>query len=148
MEENFCCALPLYYKQQDFIMLKASFFIMIVLYILAGVNHFIHPGFYLKIMPPWLPYRKELVFISGITEVLFALLLIPSSTRTFAAWAIIALLIAVFPANIQMSINYYKENNPHLWLTLARLLLQPLLIIWAYQFTKPEKLARPVTSQA
>jgi uncharacterized membrane protein len=109
---------------------------MTALYILAGLNHFIHPEFYLKIMPPWLPYHKGLVLISGVAEVLFALLLILPSARRTGAWLIILLLIAVFPANIQMMLNYQQENNPLLWIAIARLPLQLVLIWWAYRFTK------------
>ncbi|MGB8195007.1 MAG: DoxX family protein [Chitinophagaceae bacterium] len=108
---------------------------MSALYLLAGINHFINPRTYLKIMPPWVPYPQEMVLISGVFEILFALLLLPASTRPFAAWGIIVLLIAVFPANIQMSVNYHRANNPYLWVTLVRLLLQPVLIWWAYKFT-------------
>ena len=110
---------------------------MALFYFAAGLNHFIQPVFYLKIMPPWVPLHKELVFISGVCEVLFALLLLLPFTRRFAAWCIIALLIAVFPANIQMMLNYIDENNPALWVSILRLPLQPLLIWWAYGFTKP-----------
>lgn len=110
---------------------------MALLYFTAGVNHFIHPAFYLKIMPPWIPVHKELVFISGIAEVLFAMLLLFPVTRRFAAWGIIALLVAVFPANIQMMLNYMDENNTRLWISILRLPLQIVLIWWAYGFTKP-----------
>ena len=110
---------------------------MSLLYAAAGINHFIHPGTYQKIMPPWLSLHKELVFISGVCEILFALLLLFPLTRRIAAWCIIALLVAVFPANIQMMLNYRQENNPLLWLSLLRLPLQIVLIAWAYQFTKP-----------
>lgn len=109
---------------------------MALLYFTAGVNHFIHPAFYLKIMPPWIPVHKELVFISGIAEVLFAMLLLFPVTRRFAAWGIIALLVAVFPANIQMMLNYMDENNTRLWISILRLPLQIVLIWWAYGFTK------------
>ena len=110
---------------------------MALFYFAAGLNHFIRPGFYLKIMPPWMPLHKELVLISGIAEVLFALLLLFPVTRRFGAWGIIALLVAVFPANIQMLINYYQQNNPMLWIAVLRLPLQLVLIWWAYGFTKP-----------
>ena len=109
---------------------------MIVFYLVAGINHFIHPEFYFKIMPPWLPWHNELVFISGAFEILFALLLIFQSTRRVGAWCIILLLIAIFPANIQMLLNYNHENNPLLWVAILRLPLQVLLILWAYYFTK------------
>lgn len=110
---------------------------MALFYFAAGLNHFIRPGFYIKIMPPWMPLHKELVLISGIAEVLFALLLLFPVTRRFGAWGIIALLVAVFPANIQMLINYYQQNNPMLWIAVLRLPLQLVLIWWAYGFTKP-----------
>jgi uncharacterized membrane protein len=117
-------------------MKKVSLYIMTVFYLFAGVNHFINPQFYLKIMPPWMPYHKELVFISGVFEILFALLLIFQSTRRVGAWCIILLLIAIFPANIQMLLNYIHENNTLLWVAILRLPLQVLLILWAYSFTK------------
>ena len=109
---------------------------MTLFYFAAGLNHFIRPQFYLKIMPPWIPVHKGLVLISGIGEVLLALLLLFPVTRRLAAWGIIVLLVAVFPANIQMLINYYESNNPMLWIAVLRLPLQLVLIWWAYGFTK------------
>jgi uncharacterized membrane protein len=88
-------------------------------------------------MPPWVPWHKELIFISGIGEIICALLLLSRTARPIAAWCIIVLLIAIFPANIQMAINYFKEHNPRLWLSFLRLPLQMVLIWWAYKFTKP-----------
>lgn len=102
----------------------------------AGINHFINPLFYKKIMPPVLPAPDLLILISGICELVLGLLLLPAITRKFAAWGFIALLIAVFPANVQMMLNYRAEDNPQLWMAVARLPLQILLIWWAYKFTK------------
>ncbi len=87
-------------------------------------------------MPPWLPYHAALVLISGICEVVFGLMLLLPTTRKMAAWLIILLLIAIFPANIQMMLHYMDENNPRLWMAVVRLPLQVLLIWWAYGFTK------------
>lgn len=87
-------------------------------------------------MPPWLPLHKELVFVSGVFETLFALLLIFPRTRRIGALGIIALLIAVFPANVQMLLNYVDSNDPKLWIAIVRLPVQLLLIWWAYGFTK------------
>ena len=87
-------------------------------------------------MPPWLPYHAALVLISGICEVVFGLMLLLPTTRKMAAWLIILLLIAIFPANIQMMLHYMDENNPRLWMAIVRLPLQVLLIWWAYGFTK------------
>lgn len=111
---------------------------MATVYVIAGINHFIHPEAYINIMPSWLPYKEQLIFFSGFCEILFALLLLPELTRSIGAWLIIALLIAVFPANIQMAINYYKENANYLWLALLRLPIQAILILWAYSLTKPK----------
>lgn len=117
-------------------MKKISLYIMAGLYILAGINHFWRPEFYLKIMPPWLPWHEELVFISGVAEVALGIMLFFPATRRLAAWGIILLLIAVFPANIQMMLDYKAEHNPKLWIAILRLPLQIVLIWWAYLFTK------------
>ncbi len=117
-------------------MKKFSLYAIAVLYIAAGINHFIHPEMYIKIMPPWLPYHAALVLISGICEIVFGLMLLLPTTRKMAAWLIIVTLIAIFPANIQMMLHYLDENNPRLWMAIVRLPLQVLLIWWAYGFTK------------
>ena len=117
-------------------MKNTSLYVMSLLYTLAGINHFIHPAFYIRIMPPWLPYHSALVFISGVCEIVFGLLLLLPATRKLAAWLIIGLLIAIFPANIQMMLNYLHNNNPRLWIAIIRLPLQIVLIWWAYSFTK------------
>ncbi len=111
---------------------SAGLYVMAALYIAAGVNHFLHTSMYASIMPPWLPRQKFLIYASGVFEILLGIFLMPLQTRRFAVYSIIALLIAVFPANIQMSINYYRSHNPYLWLTIVRLPLQFLLIWWAY----------------
>ena len=111
-------------------------FIMAAFYIVAGAYHFINPGFYKKIMPPWLPWHYFVIYFSGVCEIVFGLLLIPQQTRRPAACCIIALLVAVFPANIQMLLNYRQQHDPNLWIAILRLPLQPLLIWWAYQYVK------------
>jgi uncharacterized membrane protein len=114
-------------------------YLLCVLFVLAGLNHFINPAFYLKIMPPYLPWHLFLVYLSGFFQIaLGVLLLVPALTR-IAAWGLIALLIAVFPANIQMAINpqLYSDINPlAFWL---RLPWQAVLIAWAYGHTRPDK---------
>ncbi|MDQ3279333.1 MAG: DoxX family protein [Bacteroidota bacterium] len=110
---------------------------MAAAYIIAGINHFAHPQIYLAIMPPWLPAHAALVFVSGALEILFGVLLLLPRTRRAAAWGLILLLIAVFPANVQMLVNWFREENSRLWLAVLRLPLQLLLIWWAYQYTKP-----------
>jgi len=112
-------------------------YLLAAFFVLAGLNHFIKPDFYLKIMPPYLPWHLLLVYLSGVVEIVLGLLLlIPKFTRA-AAWGLIALLLAVFPANIHMAINqelYPEYNAAALWL---RLPLQLVLIAWAYWYTLP-----------
>jgi len=117
-------------------MKKVLLYVMSVFYILAGINHFISTQQYVSIMPSWLPWHYTLVYISGILEMLYGFLLLSPVTRRIAALLIIALLIAVFPANVQMAVNYYRGNNPFLWVAIVRLPLQFLLIYWAYFYTK------------
>ena len=113
-------------------------YLMAAFYVLAGVNHFLNPAVYLKIMPPYLPWHRFLVEASGVCEIaLGLLLLVPRCTR-WAAWGLIALLIAVFPANLHMALHpelYPEIPAAALW---ARLPLQAFLIAWAYVYTRPE----------
>lgn len=112
-------------------------YLLCVFFVPAGLNHFINPTFYLKSMPPYLPWHLFLVYFSGFFEIaLGVLLLIPAVTR-IAAWGLMALLIAVFPANIHMAINpelYFDIHPIALWL---RLPLQAVFIAWAYWYTRP-----------
>jgi len=105
-------------------------------FVLAGINHFINADFYLKMMPPVLPAPLFLIYLSGFFEIaLGVLLLIPKYAR-FAARGIVALLIAVYPANVYMAMNanLFPEFNP--LLIYLRLPLQFFLIAWAFWFTK------------
>lgn len=110
-------------------------YVMALLYIVAGINHFRTPKVYLKIIPPYFPNPKTLNLISGFLEiVLGSALCFPYCTK-LAAWGIIALLIAVFPANIYMYQNEKASLNLPLWLRFIRLPLQIALIYWAYCYT-------------
>ncbi len=111
-------------------------YLMAVLYIAAGINHFINPAMYRRIMPPWLPAHQALVILSGIAEILLGAMLLFRTTQVVAAWGLIILLFAVFPANIQMWLNYRASGHPYTWVALLRLPLQVLLIWWAYTYTK------------
>lgn len=110
--------------------------LMGLFFVVAGVNHFLRPDFYMKIMPPYLPWHFPLVYLSGLFEVALGILvLIPKYTAP-AAWGLIALLIAVFPANLHMALNaeLYPSLSPiALWL---RLPLQGVLIAWAYWYAR------------
>jgi uncharacterized membrane protein len=118
--------------------------LMALLYMLAGFNHFWHPPTYLSIMPPWMPAHTLLVAISGVAEIVLGAGLLWTPVSRYAAWGIILLLIAVFPANVQMLINWKHTGHPHLWLAWLRLPIQLLLIAWAYLYTRSRKWFRKV----
>ena len=120
------------------------------LFLLGGVGHWVKPGVYLRIMPRYLPEPLALVYLSGVAEfVLGASLLFPR-TRRPAGWGLIALLIAVFPANFSMWRRAAEFSIPA-WVLLLRLPLQIPLIAWAWAYTRPDRSAarpRPVIREA
>ena len=107
-----------------------------LLFITAGVLHLVRPGFFVSIMPPYLPWPVELVYISGVCEIgLGIMLLIPRFTP-LAGWGLIALLIAVFPANVHMAL--YTDQYPQFAPSGIglRLPVQAVFIAWAYWYTQ------------
>ncbi len=118
------------------IMLEVSKYLLAFLLIIAGTLHFIKPKFYLKIMPQYLPAHFLLVILSGIAEIICGLLLLFPTTQNIGAYLTIALLIVVFPANIEMSRKYFVKKKKGFWLTILRLPLQFLMIWWTFQLIK------------
>ncbi|HCO22547.1 MAG TPA: DoxX family protein [Gimesia maris] len=101
----------------------------------AGTMHLVNPDFFLKIMPPYLPLHDELVFVSGVFEILLGGLLLLPRFSYLAAWGIMVLLIAVFPANIYL--YQHQEILPASPIIhLLRLPLQGVFILWAYWHTR------------
>ncbi len=115
-----------------------SKYLLAIFMIFAGTMHFVNPAFFLKIMPQYLPLHKELVLLSGVAEVLLAVLLLVPQTSQMAACGIVALLIAVFPANLYL---YQHQDilpaSPIIHF--LRLPLQGLFILWAYWHTRLAK---------
>jgi uncharacterized membrane protein len=105
-----------------------------VFFIGAGVNHFRSQAFYERIVPPRFPSPHALVVISGIAEIAGGLGLLIRPLRRWAAWGLIALLVAVFPANIYMAFEPEKFADLHLpeWTFWARLPLQAIFIAWVW----------------
>jgi uncharacterized membrane protein len=101
----------------------------------AGTMHFSKPDFYLKIMPPYLPLHQELVYLSGFCEIALGLLLLVPRFSRIAGWSIVALLIAVFPANIYVYQHQDVLPAPPI-IHFLRLPLQGAFILWAYWHTK------------
>jgi uncharacterized membrane protein len=106
--------------------------LMALFFIVAGLNHFLNPAPYLTMMPPALPYPDMLNRISGVAEILGGLGILLPPTRILAAWGLIALLVAVFPANLHVALHGWKGENIPAWLLWARLPFQPLLIALVY----------------
>ncbi len=107
--------------------------------IAAGINHFVNPDFYLNIVPEGLPAAETLVYISGAAESLAALGTMFPRTRHLAGWFLIATLVAVYPANINMTVNHEKFSSIPLWALVARLPLQFLFIYWVWLATLKEE---------
>ena len=76
--------------------------VIALIFLAAGVMHFVVPASYIRIVPPWLPRADLLVVVSGVAEILGGVGVMVPATRRAAAWGLIALLVAVFPANMQM----------------------------------------------
>lgn len=108
-------------------------YLMASFYIFAGVSHFRIPKFFIAITPKWVP-RPELVnIIVGIVEIALGLMFFFKPTQSIAAYGTIALLVAVFPANIYHHQKSRKKGK-NVMGTLIRLPIQFLLIYWAYQY--------------
>lgn len=109
-----------------FLVLISAFFMT------GGIYHFINPEFFTNIMPSYIGYHWELVIISGVFEVLGAIGLLVPRTRRFAAYGLIALSLAVLPANINMLINAEQYASVPLIALIIRIPLQFVLIwlIW------------------
>ncbi len=110
-----------------------SLFLMAALYVFAGISHFRQAKFFLKITPKWVPSPEKVNIMVGTIEIALGLALLFSATRHYAAMGIIALLLAVFPANIY-HFQQAQKKGKHLIPTLIRLPIQGLLIYWAYTF--------------
>ena len=107
------------------------------LMVLVGSAHFMFTRYFVAIMPPYLPWHEELVYLSGAIEIGLGVLLLPERTRSLAAWSLMALYVAVFPANLQMAlapVSFDGVSVPPL-LAWLRLPLQLVLLYWAYQYT-------------
>lgn len=111
----------------------------------VGVLHFVNPEPFMRIVPPALGDARLLVYVSGVFEVLGGLGLLLERTRRAAAWGLILLYLAVFPANIYMAVEGIQIDpaNPlPSWGAWARLPFQAVFIAWAYWFTRPEPAAQ------
>lgn len=110
-------------------------YLMASIYIIIGFIHLIKPKAFMRIMPRYIPNHRELVYLSGVIEIVLGVTVCIAATKTYAAWGIIAMLIAFFPVHIYMIENKKASlglPKPVLYL---RLLIQIGLIYWAYLYT-------------
>ena len=121
---------------------SAGLVVMGLLYITAGGNHFAMPRLYLSIMPAYIPHPLAMVWVSGVAEIAGGVgVLVPDGlvfrhSRRTACWGLIALLIAVFPANLQMALHPELFSSIPAWMLWARLPLQLPLILWAWWYAR------------
>ena len=118
-------------------------YVMGPLYVVAGVLHFVVPDLYAQIIPPFLPAPLALVYLSGVAEIAVGIGVLIPRTRRYAAWATIALLVAIFPANVYMAtsmvvVDGIGGGDPSPLIRWGRLPLQGVLILWAYWYTDPD----------
>ena len=113
-----------------------SLIIMGVFYISIGISHFTSPIWYVQIVPPYLPYKLELVYISGLFEILFGGMLFFKKTRFLAGWGLILLLIAVYPANIYLAQTNGAAMNTTPLIAWGRLPVQFIFVGLAYWHSK------------
>jgi len=113
-----------------------SIIIMTLFYIGAGINHFINPDWFVRIVPPILPFKITIVYISGIFEVILGCLLIFPKTRFIAGWGLILLLLAVYPANIYVALTNGEAMDITPLIAWGRLPFQFVLIGLAYWHSK------------
>jgi uncharacterized membrane protein len=117
---------------------------MAALYVVAGFSHFVFTRRYMAIVPPLLPAPRALVLLSGAAEIAGGLgVLSPvAGVRRSAAWGLVALLVAVLPANIYMVGAHAKFASIPLWMLWARLPLQLPLLYWAWRYARPTASAK------
>lgn len=108
----------------------------------AGTMHFVAPRGYEATVPPSLAdHRREIVAISGVAEIAGGLAVLHPATRRFGRWWLLALLLAVFPANVHMAVSPEQVKGLDLgrvprWALWARLPLQPLCMLWVWRATR------------
>lgn len=116
-------------------------FVTAAMFVAVGTLHFLRPGPFVAIVPPYIPMPALMVFVSGAFEILGGLGLLLPSTRKVAGWGLIALLVVVFQANIYMLVDHvYLANMPHEeWLLWARLPLQAVFVAMVWGSMRPSQ---------
>jgi uncharacterized membrane protein len=117
---------------------RVALFALCLAFVTAGVNHFTNPDFFVAIMPPYLPAHLELVYLSGVFEILLGVAVLVPKLRSLAGWGLIALLLAIFPANLHMALHPELFPDIEPVALYIRLPIQFLLIGWAFWATRED----------
>ena len=112
-------------------------------FVAAGFNHLLNPGFYVAIVPPGLPSPEWLNLLSGLAEIVLGVFVLEPRVRVLAAWGLVALLIAVFPANVYVAVHNVglaadEPGAGNALLNWVRLPFQALFVVWAWWYTRPD----------
>ena len=110
-------------------------YILGLLFIVAGMNHFRTPKLYERIMPPYIPAQSTMVLLSGILEMILGLILLNKESAHIAAWGICILLIIFIPVHMYMLQNEEASLKLPKWVLILRIPLQLGLIYWAFLYT-------------
>ncbi|HWN72107.1 MAG TPA: DoxX family protein [Haliangium sp.] len=121
---------------------RVLLWLMAAFYVTAGVNHFVSPEFYLPMMPDYLPWHMALIYVSGVAELALGIAVLIPRLRVAAAWGIIALLVAVFPANLYAAMNQIPLIGAEPVWNWVRLPFQALFIAWAWWYTRSKNAPR------
>lgn len=111
--------------------------VLAIFMVCMGLAHLAAPAPFVRAMPPYLPWHLGLVYLSGVFEVVGGIGLLVPRVRVTAAWGLIALFVAVFPANVHMALHA-EEASLAAWVLWARLPFQGVFIAWAWWFTRPD----------
>jgi uncharacterized membrane protein len=126
----------------------AFLFLFAIFFIGAGVLHFLFPAPYMRIMPPFLPWPKTLVWVSGAAEMTGGLGLLVGRFQRAAAYGLALLLVAVFPANVYMAVEHvwFPGIMGESWLQWMRLPLQIPQVMWALYYTRKDPATGPYSA--
>ncbi|MEX2016198.1 MAG: MauE/DoxX family redox-associated membrane protein [Candidatus Hydrogenedentales bacterium] len=119
-------------------------YLLAVFFIGSGINHFMRPEFYVSIMPDYLPLHRELVLLSGVTEIIAGILVAIPATARWGAWLIMAHLVVFMTVHIHMIVHADRYPEAPLAALYVRIVMQFVLIAWAWWYTRPAKVVRPV----
>ena len=127
---------------------RAQLLIIALFFLAGGIAHFVYTDFFILAMPEYISHHEELVIISGVFEILGAVGILIPQTRLWAGYGLIALIIAVFPANINMALHPENHENLSELLLYIRLPFQFLFIWFVWWTMTPERLQKKLVASA